>query len=316
MRIIQTQQDLDYLHHANLPLPMLKHIEDYFNELRDMFGDTEDTLFSLQKHGYIVILELGDNLNDLSIIGLSREDGGLLGSRPEYVEAIQGEGITFYKIAVMYTNDYLMTFLTIAGWHDDAIDKWLRQEAGIGSWTDELIADKLRTLFDRNEHILKNKTSGSNIWLALASALPITEDTPTNLFPDYALPFTFEGDLFSPTVQPTHIVRAILRTTDPATGTNEYVDGNTFLFRVNESTDHAELLYEEEAFGDAPGFEGGSISDAYLWIHELAKPFYVRLKDPFLSSEQRLRLNGHDQDESLPNLSQQPEVRQKSIKWN
>lgn len=309
MRIIQTQQDLNSLRSANLSPPLLAHIEHYFSQLKEMHGDTEDTLFSLQKHGYIVILEPGDNLYDLSIVGLNREDAGLLGSKPEYVEAIDLEGLTLYKIVVMYTDDYLMTFFTLAGWHDDVIERWLRQEAGIGWWADELIADKLRTLFERNEHILEDKASGSNIWVALASAMPITKDTPPDLFPDYAQPFTFDSDPFSPTIQPTHIVRAVLRTTDPDTGTNEYVDGNTFLFRVNESIDHTELLYEEEAFGDAPGFEGGSISDAYRWTHELAKPFYVRLKDPFLTSEQRIHLNGHYQDESLPNLSQQPEAK-------
>lgn len=305
MRTIQTQQDLTSLSSSTLNPPVLSLIERYFSQLKEMHGDTEDTLFSLQKHGYIVILEPGDNLYDLSIVGLNPEDAGLLGSSPEYVEAINLNGLTLYKIVVLYTDDYLMTFFTLAGWHDDVIERWLRQEAGIGWWADELIADKLRNLFERND-LNPESQSGNNVWVALAATLSINEKTPTNMIPDYAQPFTFDSDPFSLSNQPTHIVRAVLRTTDPDTGTNEYVDGNTFLFRVNEETDQAELTYEEEAFGDTPDFQGGNIPDAYRWVCELTKPFYIRLKDSFLTSAQRILLSGHDQDEPLPDLTVTP----------
>lgn len=305
MRTIQTQQDLTSLRSTSLSPPLLSHIERYFSHLKEIHGDTEDTLFSLQRHGYIVILESGDNLYDLSIVGLSRNDTGLLGSRPEYVEAIDLNGLTLYKIVVMYTDDYIMTFFTLAGWHDDVIERWLRQEAGIGWWADELIADKLRNLFERND-LNPESQSGSNVWVALAATLSINEKISTNMIPDYAQPFTFDSDPFSLSNQPTHIVRAVLRTTDPDTGTNEYVDGNTFLFRVNEETDQAELMYEEDAFGGTPDFQGGNVPDAYRWVCELAKPFYIRLKDPFLTSAQRTLLNGHDQDEPLPDLTVTP----------
>lgn len=182
MRIIQTQQDLNSLRSASLSLPLLTHTEYYFHQLKAMHGDTEDTLFSLQKHGYIVILEPGDNLYDLSIVGLSQEDAGLLGSRPEYVEAIVLDGLTLYEIVVMYTDDYLITFFTVAGWHDDTIENWLSQEAGIESWADELITDKLRNLLERNELDHEHESLGDNVWIALASALPITENTPTDLY--------------------------------------------------------------------------------------------------------------------------------------
>ncbi|WP_342563626.1 hypothetical protein NST84_29905 [Paenibacillus sp. FSL R7-0345] len=302
MRIIQTQQDLTSLHSSSLTPPLLSHIERYFNQLKEMHGDTEDTVFSLQKHGYIVILEPGDNLYDLSIVGLNRENAGLLGSRPEYVEAIGLNGLMLYKIVVMYTDEYLMTFFTLAGWHDEAIESWLRQEAGIESRADEQIADNVRNLFERND-LNPESQSGSNVWVALAATLSINEKTPTSMIPDYAQPFTFDSDPFSLSNQPTHIVRAVLRTTHPDTGTNEYVDGNTLLFRVNEATNQAELMYEEDAFGDTPDFQGGNVPDAYHWVCELSKPFFIRLKDPFLTSAQRTLLNGHDQDEPLPDLT-------------
>lgn len=305
MRIIKTQQDLTFLHSSSLNPSLLSHIEHYFSQLKGMHGDTEDTPFSLQKHGYIVIMEPGDNLYDLGIVGLNLEDAGLLGSRPEYVEAINLNGLTLYKIVIMYTDDYLMTFFTLAGWHDDVIERWLQQEAGLGWWADELIADKLRNLFERNDLDLESQ-SGSNDWVALAATLSINEKIPPNMIPDYAQPFTFDSDPFSLSSQPTHIVRAVLRTTNLDTGTNEYVDGNTFLFRVNEATDQVELMYDEEAFSDTPSFQGGSVPDAYRWVCELAKPFYVRLKDPFLTSAQRILLNGHNQDELLPDLTVTP----------
>jgi hypothetical protein len=31
-------------------------------------------------------------------------------------------------------------------------------------------------------------------------------------------------------------------------------------------------------------------------VRELAEPFYLQLKDPFLTLEQRVALNGHDED--------------------
>ncbi|WDH82642.1 MULTISPECIES: hypothetical protein [Paenibacillus] len=64
----------------------------------------------LGRYGYIVILEAGDNLYDLECVGLNREDCGLLGSMPEYVETLQLGDMTVYSIVVMYTNDFIMTF--------------------------------------------------------------------------------------------------------------------------------------------------------------------------------------------------------------
>lgn len=40
--------------------------------------------FSLERHGYLVVLDDEDNLKDLHEVGLNPEEGGLLGSWPEY----------------------------------------------------------------------------------------------------------------------------------------------------------------------------------------------------------------------------------------
>ncbi|MGG4495458.1 hypothetical protein [Brevibacillus reuszeri] len=126
MRIIKTQQDLDVLRSARaLPAELLVEIEDYFLQLRDELEDD----FRLDEHGYIVILEVRDNVRDLSNVGLNRKNGGLLGSLPEYVELLDiGEGLQAYKIAVLYDNDYMMTFFTQAGAHDEEVEQWLKDQ--------------------------------------------------------------------------------------------------------------------------------------------------------------------------------------------
>lgn len=115
MRIIKMQQDIFVLRCARaLPLVLLEQIEDYFQQLKNELNDESKSEFRLDGQGYIVVLEGGDNVRDLGIVGLNRKAGGLLGSYPEYVELLNmGEGIQAYKIAVLYDNDYLITFFTL-----------------------------------------------------------------------------------------------------------------------------------------------------------------------------------------------------------
>ncbi|MEC0371144.1 hypothetical protein [Paenibacillus chibensis] len=131
MRIIKTQQDFDVLRRVKaLPAVLLDQVEDYFQQLRDEQVDELESEFCLGMRGYIVVLEAGDNVRDLGNVGLSRERGGMLGSCPEYVELLDvGGGLQAYKIAVLYDNDYLMTFFTQAGAHDEEVEQWLKDQA-------------------------------------------------------------------------------------------------------------------------------------------------------------------------------------------
>lgn len=131
MRIIKFQQDFDVLHRAGaLPAALLGKVEDYFLQLRDEQEDEVGSEFCLDRHGYIVILEVGDNVRDLGNVGLNRKGGGLLSSCPEYVELLDVDrGLQAYKVAVLYDNDYLMTFFTQAGAHDEEVEQWLRDQA-------------------------------------------------------------------------------------------------------------------------------------------------------------------------------------------
>lgn len=131
MRIIKSQQDIDILRRAGaLPTALLDHVDDYFLQLRDELEDEDRGKFRLNRHGYFVILEAGDNVRDLSNVGLNREDGGLMSSCPEYIELLDvGEGLQAYKVAVLYDNDYMMTFFTQAGAHDEEVEQWLNEQA-------------------------------------------------------------------------------------------------------------------------------------------------------------------------------------------
>jgi hypothetical protein len=131
MRIIKTQKDFDVLRHASaIPATLLDQVKDFFLQLRDELEDEAEGEFRLGRQGYIVVLEAGDNVRDLGNVGLSREGGGLLGSYPEYVELFNlGNGLQAYKVAVLYDNDYLMTFFTQAGAHDEEVEQWLKEQA-------------------------------------------------------------------------------------------------------------------------------------------------------------------------------------------
>ncbi|MUT67448.1 hypothetical protein [Paenibacillus sp. NEAU-GSW1] len=133
MRIIKAQQDIELLRRAEvLPDALLDHVEDYFNHLRIELEDEAKSHFRLGENGYIVLLEEGDNVWDLGNGGLNREDGGLLGCCPEYVELLDiGGGLHAYKVAVLYDNDYLMAFFTQAGAHDEEVEQWLKDQAEI-----------------------------------------------------------------------------------------------------------------------------------------------------------------------------------------
>ncbi|MBT2761257.1 hypothetical protein [Paenibacillus sp. ISL-20] len=90
--------------------------------VRAELDEEEKIDFRLGRSGYIVVLEAGDNLRDLSNVGLEHESGGLLGSYPEYVETLDlGDCQKAYKVVLLYDNDYLMTFFTQAGAHDEEV---------------------------------------------------------------------------------------------------------------------------------------------------------------------------------------------------
>ncbi|THF82108.1 hypothetical protein [Cohnella fermenti] len=95
---------------------------------------------------------------------------------------------------------------------------------------------------------------------------------------------------------PTHTIRVVLRTTDRQAGSNDYVDGTDVFVIMDEVNQTVKFACEDLWAEGPPIFHGGTIPDALRWVRDLAEPFYVQLKDPFLMPEQRIALNGHDED--------------------
>ncbi|EJL46588.1 hypothetical protein PMI08_01083 [Brevibacillus sp. CF112] len=106
------------------------YLEEEFLGLKEAFDfDGLDEAFTLDMYGYMVVLEKGDNLRDLSVVGLQRETGGLLGSLPEFVDKVERQGECWYKVVVVYTNEYAMAFYVpeIVVTDDQEIQNWLEE---------------------------------------------------------------------------------------------------------------------------------------------------------------------------------------------
>jgi len=162
----------------------------------------------------------------------------------------------------------------------------------------ELILQKLQDTFDEDGNILEDPHSSGNVWLMLAAIIPFGDKEEMRPLLPYGvqLPSKSSNDTI-----PTHIARVVLRTSDAQQGTNEYVDGTDFCFVVDETNQAADFVWEEESFGDAPKFHGGDIQSAIEWLRAVGDPVYRQFKDPFLMPEQRIALNGHDEDFITPN---------------
>lgn len=135
-----------------------------------------------------------------------------------------------------------------------------------------------------------------NIWIMALAAIPFDEKQVTPILGNEE-PSTH-----------THTIRLVLRTTDES-GTNDYVDGTDVYIRMDNENKNVNLVWEDLWAEGPPIFHGGTIPDALRWVRELAEPFYVQLKDPFLTPEQRIALNGHDEDYIEPTHEQRNDER-------
>ncbi|MGI6558077.1 MAG: hypothetical protein ACOX20_03670 [Limnochordia bacterium] len=135
MRTIKTKEDLQVLERARvLPQPVFNYLSQQFHQLEEALHDPNDVSpFDLYDHGYIVLLEPGDNVRDLREVGLHCMHEGLLGSLAEYVERVRLEdGTELYRVGVLYNNDYMMFFYSVVGSHDEEVEAWLKAEADFG----------------------------------------------------------------------------------------------------------------------------------------------------------------------------------------
>jgi len=132
MRIIKTFEDVELLENTEvLNEEYLQWIKNYFLQLFDLLGrgETLDQFRMDWPDGFIAVLEKGENLRDLSLLGLNPEDNGILGCSLEYVEEYKLDSISFYRIGLLLDNECMMTFFSEVGAHDDEIEEYLAEEA-------------------------------------------------------------------------------------------------------------------------------------------------------------------------------------------
>ena len=142
MRIIKTFEDVELLENTEvMNEEYLQWIKKYFLQLFDLLGRGEilDQFRMDWPEGFVAVLEKGDNLRDLSLLGLNSEDDGILGCSLEYVEEYKLESITFYRIGVLYDNQCFMTYFSAVGVHDEEINDYLAEEAVDVNNFDEMV---------------------------------------------------------------------------------------------------------------------------------------------------------------------------------
>lgn len=127
----------------------------------------------------------------------------------------------------------------------------------------ELILDKIKENFEHKGNILLEH-EGTNVWVMAAAMAALPDDMKEDR---------------------TITVRLVLRTTDRS-GTNPYVDGTDVYVCVDENSEIVEFTREDLWIDGPPIFHGGTVPAALAWVQELAEPFYLQLKDPFVTPEQ------------------------------
>jgi len=89
--------------------------------------------FDLSDVGYIVVLERGDDIRNLSEIGLSPINKGLLGVIPEAVTAIKmKDGKMVYQAELLFNNEFLLYILFFEDDFDKEIQEWIKNFCGEG----------------------------------------------------------------------------------------------------------------------------------------------------------------------------------------
>ena len=104
---------------------LLDYLEKYLHQLnKALEPEIAVDKFSLQEHGYFVILEENDEIDILKQVGLTE---GLLNSWPEYVERLNLNN-EYYQVAVLYTNEYMMFFYVPSENIDKEVKEFLEKE--------------------------------------------------------------------------------------------------------------------------------------------------------------------------------------------
>lgn len=129
MRIIKTIKDIKLLRSALVvKKDILDEIEMIFNYIYNNLGEgisLEE--FSLIDTGIIVLLEIGDNVTDLSEIGLNPEDGGLLGATPGWIRQEKLTNSTLIVTCIFCNNEYAVSIFFERSDFGEDVESWINE---------------------------------------------------------------------------------------------------------------------------------------------------------------------------------------------
>ena len=137
MIIIKTYSEITALKKQNkLPPSYMQEIEKRFITIYQSIQAYQQApvlllQFNLSAYGEIVILEAGDNIRDLSAIGLNPQDNGLLGSNPEWVEQLTLNGLQIYHLCLIRNNQNALTIYSQTNQFDQQTETFLARQAGL-----------------------------------------------------------------------------------------------------------------------------------------------------------------------------------------
>jgi len=125
MRIICNDQDLKLLElHRAITPNLLLFLRDDLAQNLSWICEAVPNEVSLDDHGPIFLLELGDNPRGMAPAGIPSRIGGLLGLIPEYVEEVNLDDNMFWKALVVIGNSYAPTYWIPVGM-DPELDQHL-----------------------------------------------------------------------------------------------------------------------------------------------------------------------------------------------
>jgi len=128
---IKTKRDIQRAREEKRLRPAVEeYLREYFGMLYENLSEPEETVdeFSLEEHGYLVLLEPGDDPRKVEKTGLRRENG-LIGSEVDLAERIAlKDGTAIYLLGVVFNNEYMMIYILDedAGMDSETLN-WVRE---------------------------------------------------------------------------------------------------------------------------------------------------------------------------------------------
>lgn len=126
MRVVKSKEDISLLQRARaVGSEFAKHLENFMDQLQADLDYLNPGAYKMEDCGYVVILEPGDNVRELSHIGLYRENG-LLGCLPEWFDLVSLDGAQYYCFLELLNDAFGVIFYTAVGIHDEEVEVWLQ----------------------------------------------------------------------------------------------------------------------------------------------------------------------------------------------